>query len=103
MICGFLRHSSQPAGSGRLVSNARFLVRVLLARDFAADQWPMPVEIKVAHTQKRDDDDEPVDVVCDNCAIRRRVCPAENAIKYAPSASAVEFRATALHVSQGRS
>jgi hypothetical protein len=52
--------------------------------------------LPVSEVQESDDDGDPVEVVGEDCAVRGRVCPAEQGVEDAPSTAAVQLRAAAL-------
>ncbi len=56
----------------------------------------MTICFLVPHREKRENDDNPVEDVCDDRAICRGILPAEQSIEDAPSTAAIDLGITAL-------
>lgn len=52
----------------------------------------------VQHGEENYDNDEPVEIICDNGAIGCRVLPAEERVENAPSTAAIDLGITALRL-----
>jgi len=56
----------------------------------------------VAHGKEPNDNRKPVEIVGDDATVRRRVCPTEQRVEDAPSATAIDLRVAALKVLETR-
>ena len=56
----------------------------------------MTLDLLVPHHNEAGNDEDPVDIVCDDGTICAGVVPAQNGVEDTPASSAVELGATAL-------